>query len=638
MVDAVFVLDELGVISAVNPAALHLLGYAEGELVGESIDAICADQQAVTRTMHRQLDHTGQELRREECDLIASDGSSIPVGISGGALLDADRYLVGVVLVARDLRETRALIAELEKARHRAEEAGRGKTAFLATMSHEVRTPMNAVLGLSELLLDTGLDANQQRLASTIRSAAGSLLTILDDVLDLSRIEAGRIELESIDFDLHNVIANAVGMFAATERRGVELSVDIADGVPVRAHGDPARLRQVLVNLLGNAVKFTESGRVELSAAATPRDGGGFTLEVAVTDTGVGIAPDRLGRLFDEFTQADTSISRSHGGSGLGLAICKRLVELMGGELRVESELGRGSRFSFSAALGHARDAAAETSTTRRIRGRGRRARGGRVLVAEDNPINQMVASMMLEKLGYQVAIAHDGVEAVAAVRAGHFDAVLMDCRMPRMDGYRATREIRALEGGDRIPIIALTASVLESDRQRCFAAGMDALVTKPFDRAELEAALAGTRPETIAPRPSEELDAWRLDELRAMDGGDAAFVEEMFATLLSDTGHSVEALRAADPAAAGDIGHRLKSSAAMLGARRLAEVFAAIEAATRSDEVDAAALGELIERIPREIRRARRAFAAYLVGLSKGPGPGQTGSHRTGDRTVAET
>jgi HPt (histidine-containing phosphotransfer) domain-containing protein len=166
----------------------------------------------------------------------------------------------------------------------------------------------------------------------------------------------------------------------------------------------------------------------------------------------------------------------------------------------------------------------------------------------------------------------------------------------------------------------------------------MDALVTKPFDRAELEAALAGTRPETIAPRPSEELDAWRLDELRAMDGGDAAFVEEMFATLLSDTGHSVEALRAADPAAAGDIGHRLKSSAAMLGARRLAEVFAAIEAATRSDEVDAAALGELIERIPREIRRARRAFAAYLVGLSKGPGPGQTGSHRTGDRTVAET
>jgi signal transduction histidine kinase/CheY-like chemotaxis protein len=394
----------------------------------------------------------------------------------------------------RDLREElarrAAAEAEARAARDAAEAASRAKSDFLATMSHELRTPLHGVIGTNELLLATPLGREQREHAETVQACAQQLLAVINDILDFARIEAGRAELEQAPYRPRELAQEALRLAGAAARgKGLALSVTVAPEVPDLLVGDAARLRQVLLNLLGNAVKFTPSGTVELTVAVVERGDRAVLLRCEVRDSGPGVPTGRQAALFDPFTQADASTTRRHGGTGLGLAICRRLVELMGGEIGVASQPGHGATFWFTCRGGLARDAAAPAPA----------APGGpvvrpglRVLLAEDNPVNQRLARHQLERLGCVVTLAADGGTAVAACAAADFEVVLMDCQMPELDGYAATRAIRRAEPpGRRVRIVALTASAVAGDRERCLEAGMDDYLTKPLRAAELATALA---------------------------------------------------------------------------------------------------------------------------------------------------
>jgi len=368
----------------------------------------------------------------------------------------------------------------LTEARERADAANAAKSLFLATMSHELRTPMNGVLGLTEVLLSEAHTARQETLLRNIDTSGRTLVGLLNDLLDFSKVEAGELCLEVVPYQPAGAIRAALEpLEAVAARQGLAVRAHL-DGLAPWVRGDPSRLRQVLVNLLGNAIKFTDSGTINVTAQQQAD-----WLSVRVTDTGIGIPAARLPRLFDPFTQADASITRRYGGTGLGLAICRQLIEQMGGEIGVESQEGVGSTFWFQIPA-----PATAAPTLSLVQGKEPvRTHAGRLLLAEDHPINQLVAVNMLEQLGYTVSVVSDGTAAVAAVLESPPDVVLMDYHMPKMDGITATRELRA--AGVEVPIIALTASTLPEDRAACEAAGMDGFLSKPVTVSALEAALA---------------------------------------------------------------------------------------------------------------------------------------------------
>ena len=402
----------------------------------------------------------------------------------------------GAGVIERQRTHIDSIHRHLARAKQAAEQASRAKSAFLANMSHEIRTPMNGVLGMAELLEHTPLDAQQRKFASTIRGSARALMGLLNDILDLSKIEAGRLRLDPQPFDLREVLQECVDLMAPrASQKGVRLTGDLGAGAARRTAviGDPLRLQQVVNNLLGNAVKFTSQGEVQLTLRQARETSQG-TWQICVRDTGMGIDDETLPRLFEPFAQADADTARRHGGTGLGLAISRELVHAMGGDISVESTPGQGTTFCVTVVL-----PPAPTVPPRRAQSPPPPSQAPMasrtVLVAEDNPVNQLYVQAQLEALGHTVHLAANGEQALELLDAQAVDVVLMDCHMPGMDGYAATRALRERERSDpsrtRVPVMALTASAMAEDQQRCAEAGMDGFLSKPFTREELVQALA---------------------------------------------------------------------------------------------------------------------------------------------------
>jgi two-component system sensor histidine kinase/response regulator len=773
--DAIFSSTIDGLITSWNPAAEYLFGYTATEIVGQPMDSIVPPEIRHEELEIRRLAGGGTAfLRSYETDRLRKDGTIVPVAMTVSPMYE-DEAVKGISVIARDITEARERERELAAARTIAVNASRAKTDFLATMSHEIRTPMNGVIGLTGLLLRTPLDSTQRRYANGVRGAGEALLGIIDDILDFSKLEAGKVELEQVDFDPRELVEEVGVLLSATAAsKNLELIAYCDPTVPAALTGDPGRLRQILINLAANAVKFTAAGEVVIRASATlapdARSGDDAALVFEVKDTGIGISDEAQTRLFEPFSQADASTTRRFGGTGLGLAICHRLVEAMAGDIGVTSEPGRGSTFrvglrlpirpaltslqlnpemlkgmrvlvvddndtnrfilaqqlsgwdmiaddssdaetaltslrreaargvpydfalldlcmpgtdgldlaaavaadptlattrcmilSSSGSVDTARAAAAGvqewiskpvrlselhdslvrmtgngpfpahfTAATRSPQALGGPHTAGRVLVVEDNPVNQMVAKGVLEDLGYEVVLAANGREGLAALDVNRFDAVLMDCHMPEMDGFEATRLLRDREGpADRTPVIAMTAGVMAEDRERCQAAGMDAFVAKPIDVRHLQRTLgqwirtpAGLpRQRTEPAEPSGPTHAMlsspRLDILRSLGPADGWGLLPKIVTAFLENSEAQRAelhaaLEAHDHEGLGRVAHRLRGAAANLGAEPLADACAEVE------QLAAAASPDLIPRLDRIDERLTatcRELEAVLAG-----------------------
>jgi PAS domain S-box-containing protein len=479
-----------------SPRWKTMLGYSEHEIgdnVNEWSERIHPED--LTDVMRAVREHLSGQTQMYHCEhrVRCKDGSYIWVLDRGRVVTRDAGNPVRMVGTHTDVTEKRAAQAALEEARKAAEAATTAKSEFLAVMSHEIRTPMNGVIGMTSLLLTTPLSELQREYVDTIRSSGDALLDIINDILDFSKVESGKMELEDTPFDLIDAAREVARLLAPSARaKGLDLRV-IAPDYPVIVCGDVGRLRQIMLNLGSNAVKFTPQGQVTISLETKKQENDeAWHIILNIEDTGIGVTPEQRQRLFQLFSQADASTTRRFGGTGLGLAICWRLIRLMGGSVRYSPREGGGSLFTCELTLPTAQLQATEEDRTSVVPSRSMGLGGYRVLLAEDNIVNQKVARAMLERLGIQVDCVSNGVEAVSALTRQPYDLVLMDCQMPELDGYEAAKQIRNLgTQAANVPIVALTANALSDDRERCLQSGMNDFMGKPVKREELRTVLS---------------------------------------------------------------------------------------------------------------------------------------------------
>jgi signal transduction histidine kinase/CheY-like chemotaxis protein/HPt (histidine-containing phosphotransfer) domain-containing protein len=516
------------------------------------------------------------------------------MALSAGGLASILGLLI--ILPILQLRQIRRINDKFHRAALDAEAGSRAKSAFLATMSHEIRTPLNGILGMADLLADDRLDPGQRQKVGVIRSAGDLLLDVINDILDYSKLESGAVEFNVSSFRLDEL----VGVVAEMMRpRAQAKSLLFEVSCPsVNVTTDPVRLRQILINLVGNAIKFTEAGKIKLSTTIGEAPGGVSCLEISVTDTGIGMSEATIGKLFREFEQGDPSINRRFGGTGLGLAICKRLIDTMGGVIEVTSTVGEGSTFLIKLPCEVATAGPAARHEQPQLK------RSGRVLVVEDNPVNQQVAEGLLRKLGMEVTVADNGADAIEMVRAQQFDLIFMDMQMPVMDGLSATRALRA--EGCRIPIAGLTANAFESDRADCLAAGMDDFVSKPVTRAKLEETIVRLLPDATAqpalPTPEQVVRVDKAQQQSLIDELGADMYRELVQQFHADA-IDLMAEAEAEAGSAAEIRalHSLKGMARTLGFSAIGDLAAAAEDTAREGRKPnlgnlAAAIGQPME------------------------------------------
>jgi PAS domain S-box-containing protein len=636
--EAIYGIDLQGNCTFANPACLRMLGFADlPAVIGQNMHDLIHHTRVdgspypVNDCHIYQSFRRGEGVHRDDEVLWRADGTSFPAEYWGHPVID-DGKAVGSVVAFLDITKRKAAEEELVKAKELAEAANLAKSRFLANMSHEIRTPLNGVIGMGRLLLDSDLSAEQRRYAEVARNSADTLKALLDHVLDLSEIEAGKATLECLDFDLRRVLEGVVEMLAiAADRKGLELTCLVAPETPCLLRGDAGRLRQIVSLLGANAVKFTDAGDVGIRVRPVNQDARAVTLEFTIRDTGIGIPKDRAGALFSPFVQADDSTTRKYGGTGLGLAISRHLVEMMGGQIAFESEEGHGATFRFTAVFEQqpaaltsavSRKTAPEPAATvhRPVTVRpGLRKPDARILLAEDNAVNQMVLRAMLGRLGLAADPVVNGAQAIQALQNIDYDLVLMDCEMPEVDGYEATRRIRNAATGSlkrRVPIVAVTANAMPGDREKCLRSGMDDYLAKPIEPDELARVLAKwlgepKLMEKCSPSKTAAPSEWDVFDRAALLkrlAGNLGLAERLVKAFIDDTPSQLGMLRKqledGDSESARRQAHKLKGAAATLSAGVLREVAFQAEQAAMAGQLSQ--LAELLPTMEGEFERVK--------------------------------
>src|SRR5450631_579236 len=631
-IDAIMTTDPRGIVTDVNKQMEALTGSTRDELIGAPFKNYFTDPNLAESAISRVL--TEGKVTNYELTARARDGKLTVVSYNATTFHDRDRILQGVFAAARDITERKQYEESLREATHRAEQANRAKSEFLANMSHEIRTPMNAVIGLSYLLGQTSLNEQQSIFLAKVKLASKSLLVVLNNVLDLSKIEAGELIVERAAFSLRSLLKELTDVMAVqADTEGIAFEIDVLDDLPAALEGDATRLNQILTNLLSNAIKFTERGGVTLRVRRLPATSERVTLCFVVQDTGIGIVPEVQERLFAPFAQADASITRRFGGTGLGLSIVKRLVDLMGGKMNLQSTPGVGSEFKIELDFSLASpEALARLQSSPEEPGE-RSLLGVRVLVVDDSDVNLDVTKRILESKGAQVWLARNGREAFEHIKAGlhGIDVVLMDVQMPVLDGHGATRRIRLELGLTDLPIIALTADALSSERQRAQVAGMDDYIIKPFDAHALVCSIlrhvkpgnnpaprqidgkGQTQAQTAVPWP--EIEGIDSNDARQRLTDDFGLFRSMLKRLLDEFADVAMPAGMVDRAVlavqAGRM-HKLRGGAGMLGAAAIQQLAGEAEAACAAGEVDRATY--LATRLAALLQRLQRSAAATLA------------------------